>query len=92
MTKELREKIRKLVIDHFDILDTRWKWMEWFLDCVEQEIIEAERRGREKMRKECLAVIPPDHDLIGETDYQRGTFDSQNSRNHTIRTAISSLK
>jgi len=32
------------------------------LALLEQEILEAERRGREEMRKECLACVPNEKD------------------------------
>lgn len=83
MTKELREKLWSELLNYFEILDSKWRGMDWFLDCVEQEIIEAERR----MKERCLAIIPDytHHPQSEYIDWCRVVSDN-------IRTAISSLK
>jgi hypothetical protein len=58
MTKELRERLYEKFKSYYD----RWAWYEIIememLALLEQEIKEAERRGREEMRKECLNNAP----------------------------------
>lgn len=49
MNKELREKLWSELLNYFEILDSKWRGMDWFLDCVEQEIIEAERLVKNEM-------------------------------------------
>lgn len=54
----------------------------------ENELQEAERRGREEMKKECLAVIP---EVQAEFFWQEDTK-MENVIHDRIRTAINSLQ
>lgn len=89
MTKELRERWNKF------LENTRLysAGQSDYYEFMENEIIEAKRRGRAEMRKECLDCIPPDNTIeFGkDEEYQRWHSEWTDARNHTIRTDISSL-
>lgn len=92
MTKELRERLqiwKEKNRDRVQACQTEDEADDIVLEMIEQEIVEAERRGREEMRKECLATIPPFNEWEYTNDY---VLMGRHEAYQEIRAAISSLK
>jgi len=83
MTKELRERLYEKFKSYYD----RWAWYEIIememLALLEQEILEAERRGREEVIKKVAIAL---------ADYVLRTWKPIDKKLYDDFTAISSLK
>ncbi len=94
----MNQQLRERFYDMYHTFIPKEKVLSFIISEIETVDNEAEQRwiqkGREEMRKECLECIPPDSTIeFGkDEEYQRWHSEWTDARNHTIRTAISSLK
>jgi hypothetical protein len=68
MEHTTRERIESAILNHYEILDSKWRWFEWFMEVITSIEKEAQARwekiGEERKRKELADFIRENRNTV----------------------------